>query len=162
MFIVFLLHLNIMALIQGNLDRKGRAFVEVTITPSLLYRMAIGLNKFSDARNHLGIAGNFQYKGLALIDTGATVSSIDVGVAKKIGLVSKGPVPVDTPKGNHDYDAFDIDLYISMQGKLSLLENKIVIASFLKAQGVDMLIGADIIRLGTLIFDRGATFKFSI
>lgn len=151
-----------MGLIQGTLDHKGRAFVEVIITPSAFYRRAVGLQKFEDKRNHLGIASSFQHKGMALIDTGATVSSIDEEIPKKLTLVTKGPVPVDTPKGKHDHLAFDIDLYISMHGKLSLIENKIVIDSILKPQGIDMLIGADIIKLGILILDRGRTFKFSI
>ncbi len=151
-----------MGLIQGTLDHKGRAFVEVIVTPSALYRKAVGLELFEDKRNHIGISKIFQHKGLALIDTGATVSSIDEDIPKKLNLITKGPVPVDTPKGKHDHLAFDIDLYISMQGKLSLIENKIVIDSILKPQGIDMLIGTDIIKLGTLIFEKGRTFRFSI
>jgi hypothetical protein len=151
-----------MGLIRGILNEKGQAFVQVIITPSQLYREMRGIEMFRDNKNHLGISAAFQYRGLALIDTGASASSLDIGIPGKLNLVSKGLVPVHTPKGHHDYNAFDIDLYISMGSVLSLIKNKIVIASTLKPQGLDMLIGTDILRLGKLVFERGRTFTFEI
>jgi hypothetical protein len=149
-----------MGSIASNLDDKGRAFVKVIITPSAFYREAIGLDKFK-GNGVLGMANKYQYEGNALIDTGASCSSIDLDVAKKLGLVMRGQVAVNSPKGKHDYEAFDIDLFIGMNN-LVLIPNRIVVASDISAQGIQMLIGTDIIKLGTLVFDRGKTFNFSI
>jgi|WetSurMetagenome_2_1015567.scaffolds.fasta_scaffold454296_2 hypothetical protein len=151
-----------MASITSSLDVKGRAFVKVIITPSAFYQEAIGVDKFkADTGGLLGIADKYQYRGRALIDTGASCSSIDLDVAKKLGLVMRGQVPVNSPKGKHDYDAFDIDIFIGMDN-LVLIPNRMVVACDIKAQGIQMLIGTDIIKLGTLVFEKGQTFRFSI
>ena len=110
----------------------------------------------------MGIAPQFRYKAKALIDTGASCTSIDLVVAEKLQLVTKGKVPVHSPRGNHDYDAYDIDLFIGMQNNLTLLQNRIVIASDIQAQGIHMLIGTDIIKLGVLVFNKGRDFSFSL
>jgi hypothetical protein len=150
-----------MALVRGSLDFKGKAIIEVIISVSSRYRERIGLKKFEDKTNRFGISPTFQYKGFALLDTGASLSAVDMAVPKKLGLISKGPVPMDSPLGNHNYDAFDIDLYI-LGKPVMLIPNKIVCSAHLKRQDIDMLIGTDIIRLGTLIFNKGTTFSFSI
>lgn len=152
-----------MGSIKSRLDEKGRAFIDVIITPSTLYREAVGIDKFKGTgRSLLGIGTEFRYKAKALIDTGASCTSIDLTVAKKLNLITKGKVPVHSPRGNHDYDAYDIDIFLGMENRLNLLQNRIVIASDIQAQGIHMLIGTDIIKLGILTFNKGRDFSFSL
>jgi predicted aspartyl protease len=153
-----------MGSITNRLDEKGRAFVDVVIQPSSLFREAVGNDRFQTKNNSLfGLDRKFSYQTRALIDTGASVTSIDFDVAEKLGLVSKGSTPVHSPKGTHDHSIFDIDLYIGMDRKnFLLLPNKIVIASDIGSQGMHMLIGTDILKLGKLVFDRGSVFSFEI
>ena len=74
-----------MGSITSRLDEKGRAFIDVIITPSALYREAVGKDKFKGSGNSLlGMAPQFRYKAKALIDTGASCTSIDLIVAEKL------------------------------------------------------------------------------
>ena len=152
-----------MGYLEGKLDDKGRAFIDVIVTPSTLYREVIGIDLFKPKKaNLLNIDSKYQYKAKAIIDTGATVSSIDLNVAKMLQLQTKGTTLVGSPMGHNDHDVYDVDLYLSMGNKLTLLSNKLVITSDIAQQGIHMLLGTDIIKLGKLVFDRGKRFSLDI
>lgn len=152
-----------MGYIEGKLDRNGRAFLDVIITPSTFYREAVGVDLFrARNRNVLGIDDKYQYKARALIDTGATVTSIDLNVAKALNLQTKGTALVGSAMGHNDHHIYDVDLYLSMRERLTLLQNKVVISSDIGGQGIQMLLGTDNLKLGKLIFDRGGKFSLDI
>jgi predicted aspartyl protease len=152
-----------MGSIISRLDDKGRAFVDVVITPSSFFQVAIGKEKFAGLPgDQFGVGAKFKYKCKALIDTGASVSSIDSDVAEKLGLVTKGAVPVNSPTGQNDHNAYDVDLFVCMGETYIWIDNRIVISSNIKKQGIHMLIGTDILKLGRLVFEKGETFSLTI
>lgn len=151
-----------MASIKGKLDDTGRAVLSVIIVPSLAYRQAKGLEEFK-AKNSIGIKSSFQFSGRALIDTGASVTSIDRTVAQELNLIPKGQVPVKSVTGENNHNIFDIDLFMGMDNKrILLIEDRFVVASDIKGQGFIALIGTDVLKLGILRFNKGEYFQFEI
>jgi hypothetical protein len=88
---------------------------------------------------------------LALVDTGASCTCIDPGSLSSLGLTPKGSVPVNTPSTGdapHMADAYDVSLIIppATVGQTPLaFPNISVIASRLAVQGIQALIGRDIL-----------------
>ena len=107
------------------------------------------------------------FNTFALIDTGATVSAIDSGVAKSLGLIPISKARVNGVHGSSTVDMFSfnmdigdslhINVSMATEGQFSTSEFKI-------------LIGMDILRLGEMYLGQeekdgkcvGTIFSFSI
>lgn len=93
------------------------------------------------------LCGNKEYKtNVAQWDTGATHTCISERVVQELGLIPIGKVKMQTPSGNIDANEYRIN--IKLQNEDVLLENVYVIDSEIGKQGIDVLVGMNIISLG--------------
>lgn len=110
------------------------------------------------------IYGDKEYKtNLAQWDTGATNTCISKNVVKQLGLIPCGQRPMKTPSGDILANEYRID--IKLQNENVYLENVYVVDSKIGDQGIDLLIGMDIINLGDFSvsnFDNKTVFTFRI
>ena len=92
----------------------------------------------------------------ALVDTGASCTCIDPNVLKSLGLSPTGSVSVHTPSTGSqpvNQDQYDVSLTF-LHSKLSFNIASIpVVASNLQMQGIDALIGRDILDDFLLVYD---------
>jgi len=89
-------------------------------------------------------------QGQFLIDTGATSSCIDSGLINELGLTPTGSVNIHTPSTNgivHTCNQYDVMLFIpgASAGSGCLIEAVGVIETSLAAQGINGLIGRDLL-----------------
>ena len=96
----------------------------------------------------------------ALIDTGASCTSIDPTVLKKLGVVSTGTTPVHTPSTKsgqpHVANQFDISIIV-LHPKLSWTLTAVpIIEAELLHQGLHALIGRDILSNCLFTYDGQA------
>jgi hypothetical protein len=95
-------------------------------------------------------------------DTGATNTCISKGLVQKLGLLPTGMVNVHTPSGVGTMNKYMIDLILNNEVKISNLP---VMDSEIGKQGIDVLIGMDIISLGDFAisnYDKKTQFSFRI
>lgn len=91
------------------------------------------------------VSNSGNVKGIALWDTGASGSCISEKIAKKLNLIPIGKQKIFTPAGERIVNVYLIDI---------ILPNKVTVKSVavcdsdIELQGLDMLIGMDIIALG--------------
>ena len=111
----------------------------------------------------------------ALLDTGAQLTFITSAVATKMGLSSIGMIPVQGVSGvqNHHAYLFQVGLFrdISVAGSdgdlvsqsvLSILSKDIAGAEFNSMTGeFEVLLGMDVISIGSLKVEGNGTFSFS-
>jgi predicted aspartyl protease len=92
----------------------------------------------------------------ALIDTGASCTAIDPGALTSLGLTPTGSTPVHTPTtGNtaQNADQYDVSIVL-LNPKLNLTFPTIaVIESKLSIQGIQALIGRDVLTNCLFIYD---------
>lgn len=101
--------------------------------------------------------------GTFLIDTGASCTCVDTQLISNLGLQPTGRVAISTPStggGSHFCDQFDISLFIQgVNGSPGHLVSALpVVATHLKAQGIDGLIGRDVLKNCTFIYNGTAAF----
>lgn len=101
--------------------------------------------------------------GTFLLDTGASGTCVDATFIAQLGLQPTGTVPIMTPStgtGVHHCDQFDVSLFIpgATQGQGHLIPAVPIIATHLKNQGIDGLIGRDVLDNCTLIYNGSAKF----
>lgn len=82
----------------------------------------------------------------ALWDTGATNTCISRNVVSALGLIPIGISKIQTPSGQKYVNEYRLD--IKLQNENVLIENVFVTDSEIGAQGIDVLIGMNIINLG--------------
>jgi hypothetical protein len=97
-------------------------------------------------------------QGQFLIDTGATSSCVDSGLIAKLGLTPTGSVSIHTPSTNgiaHACNQYDIMMFIpiSNTGSGCLIEAVGVIETSLSSQGIDGLIGRDLLDKWTCVYN---------
>jgi len=95
-------------------------------------------------------------------DTGATGTCISKELAKKLKLVPTGLVNVQTPSGNGTMNKYMIDLTLNNEVRI---RNLPVMDSEIGKQGIDVLIGMDIISMGDFAvsnFNKKTQFSFRI
>jgi hypothetical protein len=95
-------------------------------------------------------------------DTGATGTCISKELVKKLGLPPTGMVNVHTPSGVGTMNKYMINLILNKEVKISNLP---VMDSEIGKQGIDVLIGMDIISLGDFAisnYDKKTQFSFRI
>ncbi len=110
------------------------------------------------------ISGNATYRAKhTLWDTGATNTCISKKVASDLGLVPTGITSVLTASGKMDVKEYRID--IKLQNENIYLKNAYVLDSNIEEQGIDLLIGMNIITKGDFAvsnYDKKTVFSFRI
>ncbi|MCI0388244.1 MAG: retropepsin-like domain-containing protein [Acidobacteria bacterium] len=100
----------------------------------------------------------------ALIDTGASCTCIDPGALQSLGLAPTGVTPMHTPStGNqaHNANQYDVSLVL-LHPKLRLQIGTVaVVESELAIQGIQALIGRDVLANCLFIYD-GETGIFTL
>ncbi|MBF0518176.1 MAG: hypothetical protein HQK92_00445 [Nitrospirae bacterium] len=96
--------------------------------------------------------------GHALIDTGASITAVDIGVINTLGIAPTNISKVYTPQGNTNQEMFPIK--INFPGGM-VFNFKSVVGSILKEQGIIALIGRDVLFRGVFIYN-GSTGACSI
>lgn len=90
----------------------------------------------------------------ALVDTGASFTSIEPQVLQALGLTPTGTIEIVTPstgEGTHTIDTYDIDFVIGAAGQgelpLSMPNLRVGASELFSRQGIHALIGRDILRV---------------
>lgn len=110
-----------------------------------------------------GIVAPAPKSGTFLIDTGASCTAVDRGLLEGLGLQPTGIVAISTPSTQNDVhrcEQYDISLFIpASQGAAGHLIPAIpIVATHLRAQGIDGLIGRDVLKDCTLIYNGSGGF----
>lgn len=95
-------------------------------------------------------------------DTGATGTCISYEVVRKLNLIPIGKVDVRTPSGTGTMNRYMINLILN---KEVIIKGLTVMDSCIGGQGIDILIGMDIITLGDFAvsnFQGKTYFSFRI
>lgn len=94
-----------------------------------------------------------------VVDTGASLTSIDCTILQQLGLTPTGVVPIHTPSTvagtPHNANQYDVSLVIIGQVPGTVVFNSpatAVIDGEFKAQGIDGLLGRDVLALGRMIY----------
>lgn len=92
------------------------------------------------------------FTAVGMIDTGASISGIDVSIAKHLNLISRDFIPILTPSGIKNHYTYDIDLMLpqTLGFKKFTLE---VTGSDLIRQGIQVLIGRDVLKECTFVYN---------
>lgn len=125
----------------------------------------------SQARRNALVAANQPVPNVVptrmLIDTGASCTCIDLTVLNQLGLSPTGTAQVLTPSTGtapHSANQYDVSILIAFGNPLRLLYSNHTIAvveADLSAQGIQGLIGRDILAGSLLVYD-GETGYFTI
>jgi hypothetical protein len=100
----------------------------------------------------------------ALVDTGASCSCVDPSVLTSLGLTPTGSARINTPSNGSepvDLPQYDVALIIppATPGQSPLIFPIIpVVASQLRAQGIEALIGRDILSHCILVYNGTVNF----
>lgn len=116
------------------------------------------------ARDRLDGAGKPMpsVEALALIDTGATRTSIDRGIAEELGLRAHDERPVVTPSGGEVQPLYNVGVLIPLPPPGPVMVDIPVLGARL-AHRHRVLIGRDILSQGTLIYSgRKGRFEFCL
>lgn len=93
----------------------------------------------------------------ALIDTGTSISAIDVSIVSALGLTPTDIVPVHTPSTGQTpapTELYDVRTYLYHADSEYLVDRAIpVIGSQLKVQGFEVLLGRDVLQDCLFIYD---------
>lgn len=95
-------------------------------------------------------------------DTGATGTCISKEIVEKLNLLPTGKVKVSTPSGIGTMNKYIISLILNNEVRIP---NLIVMDSEIGKQGIDVLIGMDIISIGDFAvsnFEGRTQFSFRI
>ena len=87
-----------------------------------------------------------------LVDTGASGSALDHEVIETLGLQPTGAISIATPShDHHEVLTYDIDLIIE-ENKVHIADVPVFATGF-KKQGIDGLIGRDVLRHMLLVYN---------
>jgi hypothetical protein len=105
-----------------------------------------------------------QVKVRALLDTGASCTGIDSAVLAALGVVSTGTTPLHTPSTTsgtpHVANQYDVSITLVHPLITRTFRAMPVIESHLAHQGIQALIGRDVLSLCLLTYDGvGQTFS---
>ena len=97
---------------------------------------------------------------IALIDTGASKTVIQDGIAKQLSLTARGVAQINTPSCNsYQCETYDISLsFVGFNVSIPLIS---VIEAPLSGQNISCLIGRDILKSGVFIY-QGFTNSFTL
>jgi len=105
--------------------------------------------------------------GTFLIDTGASCTCVDPGLLAGLGLQPTGRVLISTPSTAgqpHHCEQFDVSIFIPAVAPAvsgHVVPAIPIVATHLKSQGIDGLIGRDVLKDCTLIYN-GTSGMFSL
>lgn len=92
-----------------------------------------------------------------LVDTGASGTALDPSIIKSLNLTATGSIPIHTPSTGaapHYCDQYDVALILPLPGGMHYQFAALpVITAELSAQGLQALIGRDVLSGGILIYD---------
>ena len=91
-----------------------------------------------------------------LIDTGASCTCIDPGVLNALNLAPTGVTPMLTPSTGaqaHHANVYDVSLHLLHPAITLTLQNVPVAEAQLSIQGIQALIGRDILRSCLFVYD---------
>jgi hypothetical protein len=97
----------------------------------------------------------------ALVDTGASHTSIEPAILTELGLTPTGTIEIVTPStgdGTHTCVTYDIDLTIQGRAEeppLRLSNMRVSTAELFKRQGIHALIGRDVLTGCLLVYNGG-------
>lgn len=98
--------------------------------------------------------------GTFLLDTGASCTCVDPALVAPLGLVPTGSVPIQTPSTAgtlHHCNQYDVAIFLANGSAGGFFIDAIpVIETHLASQGIDGLIGRDILDRCTLIYNGSA------
>lgn len=128
--------------------------------PLLIAHIAVSLPRLN-ALSAAGMTPPPPATGTFLIDTGASCTCVDPALLAGLGLQPTGRVAISTPSTAglpHFCDQFDVSIFIpSAVATVGYLIPAIpVVATHLRAQGIDGLIGRDVLKDCTLIYNGTA------
>lgn len=106
--------------------------------------------------------GEEMYTKFAQWDTGATMTCISQAVIDRLSLIPIGQSMVNTPSGQRVLDQYIVDVLLRNN---VLVKDVVVLGSEIGNQGIDVLIGMDIINLGDFVisnYDGKTHFSFQI
>lgn len=92
------------------------------------------------------------------VDTGASLTAIDTTILTQLALTPRGKVPVHTPSTQglpHQADQYDVGITIHgmVQGIVChTIQTLPVIDGVFKAQGIDGLLGRDVLALARMTY----------
>ncbi|MBL7129218.1 MAG: retroviral-like aspartic protease [Ignavibacteria bacterium] len=89
-------------------------------------------------------------KVIGLIDTGASKTAIDKNIASELNLIARDKQKVLTPSGDSEHYLYDIVIVLENIKYLIPLQ---VFGAVLDKQPYDVLLGRDILRYCTLIYN---------
>lgn len=93
---------------------------------------------------HIIYGGN-SVEAISQWDTGATCTCISHDIVKKLGLIPTSMTRVQTPSGNKDVNVYLVDVALPSK---AVIRNVLACESEIGDQGIDALIGMNIINLG--------------
>jgi len=100
-------------------------------------------------------------KVIALWDTGATGTCVSEELAKNLFMTSTGKMNMSTPSGTKIVDTYLVD--IALPNNVIIKDLKVCESDNIKKQGIDVLIGMDIILNGDFTvsnFNNKTVFTF--
>jgi hypothetical protein len=125
----------------------------------------------SEGRRQALLAANEQVPEMqvirALIDTGASFTSIDPSVLAVLNLTPTGTIDIVTPstgQGTHTADTYDVDFKVGAGPDdipLSISNLRIASCDLFLKQGIHALIGRDILKRCIFIYN-GSESMFSL
>jgi len=98
----------------------------------------------------------------ALWDTGATITCVSEETAQKLSMISTGKINIKTPSGTKQKNTYLVDIILPNNVSVKDLT---VCDSEIGSQGIDLLIGMDIILLGDFAvsnYQGQTTFTFRL
>jgi len=100
--------------------------------------------------------------GTFLIDTGASCTCVDQSLMEGLGIAPTGVINIQTPStegGSHACNTYDVMFFIpDNQNTGYVIEALPVVETHLKTQGIDGLIGRDILDKCLLVYNGTASF----
>lgn len=140
--------------------------INVNLTPGQgpLLHVYIGVSSPKiQAMKDAGVATPSPVAGTFLLDTGASGTVVDPALLAKLGLQATGSVSIQTPSTNgvaHNCNQYDVSVFIpGAHNQMGFYIPALpVIETHLSSQGIDGLIGRDIINRTTLIYNGSAGF----
>jgi hypothetical protein len=94
-----------------------------------------------------------------LVDTGASTTAIDPNVIRGLGIQPTGSMQILTPSTGatpHQADTFDVSIIVPIAGITFTLGALQVFESALSVQGIQALVGRDVLSNCLLVYDGRA------
>jgi predicted aspartyl protease len=130
---------------RPNLWREGPT-ISVIVRPSTAF-----LDSLKEQGKDVDVEGKI-IRAQMLVDTGASGSAVDSSLIHELALRPTGAISIATPSHeNHEVLTYDIDLIIEQNN--FTIQNIQVFATALNNQGIQGLIGRDVLQHMLLVYN---------